>query len=190
MGRLEKSVLRTQLVAVRKGFDPVKKVLWDSQITARTLDLLKRYEKRAVLCFIGTNGEIDTKPLIEALWAEGIPVYAPRCQDRDGAMTFFAIKSWADVEEGMYGILEPKALCPPLPNNLSAICILPGLCFSMGGDRLGYGKGYYDRFFAKRDAIKVGICYNECIMPTWSVEQHDCNMDWVVTQSDVVHCNE
>lgn len=78
-------------------------------------------------------------------------------------MEFYLIKGEEDLEPGMFGVLEPvPERCQKVTDYSGGICIVPGLSFDAGGFRLGYGKGYYDRFLSQFQGVTVGICYSNC----------------------------
>ena len=85
--------------------------------------------------------------------------------------------------------MEGDKVGVPLPGSTAIekdavdVCITPGLAFSPAGDRLGYGKGYYDRFFARRQVgLAIGVCFECQIFPQVPVDRFDYPMDWVVTE--------
>lgn len=184
MGSVEKKELRRTYLALRRTFSKEQRKQWDAAIQARILAMPELEQAANVFCFIGTEQEIDTRPLIEAFWQAGKAVYVPRCLDLKGNLSFYRIYSWNDVEEGVFGLLEPKWDCEEWHRTDSILCILPGLCFTKQGHRLGYGKGFYDRFLAKVRAIKVGICYNCCIVEKIPQDQYDQIADWVFTETE------
>lgn len=60
--------------------------------------------------------------------------------------------------------------------------LVPGVGFDLKGARLGRGKGFYDRFFENKDVLKIGLAWSEQIVPNIPVEQHDCHMDFIITE--------
>lgn len=60
--------------------------------------------------------------------------------------------------------------------------LVPGVAFDMSGMRLGRGKGYYDRYFENKDVLKVGIAWSQQIIEHIPFEQHDCQMDFIITE--------
>ena len=68
----------------------------------------------------------------------------------------------------------------------SALCLVPGLAFSANGARLGYGKGYYDTFFAQHPVLKLGLCYDFQLVPQVPTQPHDVRMDGILTDKRLV----
>ena len=81
-------------------------------------------------------------------------------------LTRFAVKNAGldELEPGTFGVLEPRPDPARLVKDFSSgLCLIPALCYDWHGYRLGYGKGYYDRFLANFGGHMVGICYSECV---------------------------
>lgn len=187
MGSIDKAELRRTYRALRKSILPGERLHRENIIFGRVLAMPELQRCQTVFCFIGMQEEINTRLLIEALWNQNKTVYVPRCLDRNGTMQFFRIDTWEEVEQTIFGLSEPKLDCAEWPGTGEVFCLVPGLCFTPGGQRLGYGKGYYDRFLSKIRAIKVGICYNRCIVAALPQEQYDQTVDWVITEA-AVYC--
>ena len=94
--------------------------------------------------------EADCRPLIEQALADGKCVALPRTADRghNCQMDFYRITSLKQVAEGNFHVMEPETGCP-LVEGGTGLMLVPGLVFDVGGRRYGYGKGYYDRYFAR-----------------------------------------
>ena len=85
-----------------------------------------------------------------------------------------------DLKKGYFNVYEP------VTNNEvksleSAVSITPGICFSKYNDRIGYGKGFYDRFYLDNKVYKIGICYKECLINENFGEENDIKVDTVIT---------
>lgn len=180
--RVEKSDLRRHCLAKRQQLSKEQKRDASEKITAKLLAQPAVKRAKQVLCYLPTKGEVDTTNLLSALWQMDKQVYLPRCLDRVGNMEFYKVDDFSQVQTGMYGIKEPAGSCPMLQPVDGLICILPGVGFTKTGDRLGYGKGYYDRFLSKIRAITIGICYNQCIVAQIPRDEYDRTMDLVITQ--------
>jgi 5-formyltetrahydrofolate cyclo-ligase len=103
-----------------------------------------------------------------------------------GAMEFAA--GAEKFRRGAFGILEPDGgeVVPPAPDD---VVLVPGLAFDVSGGRLGYGGGYYDRYFAdRRGAVLVGVCFAEQIVGRVPADAGDVRMDWLVTEKGETVC--
>lgn len=88
---------------------------------------------------------------------------------------------------GKYRIEEPliKAI-----GDISEIdiCLVPGIVFDYFGNRIGYGKGYYDRLLKNKDIIKVGCCYTYQLIDEIDNEIFDIKMDYIFTERGIIKC--
>lgn len=99
-------------------------------------------------------------------------------------MAFYRVKSREDLKKGRFGIWEPDpTVCPLLEEPSGAFCLVPGLAFDRAGYRLGYGKGYYDRFLAAHAVKAVGLCYEELLLSQVPRQPLDQRVGWLVTEA-------
>lgn len=142
-----------------------------------------------ILCYSSLKYEISTDEIINGAFALNKTVALPYCTDKDGNMDFYIIDSTNDLVQGAFGIAEPDVnKCEKLQNFETCVIVVPGLCFSHDGKRLGYGKGYYDRFLQNNTLISVGLCYNTFIRDDIPTGEFDKNVDFVITEKDIFNC--
>ena len=106
-------------------------------------------------------------------------VLVPYCVDDAGTMIPCEIRSFSDLKEGRYGILEP--LNAEEYRGKIDFSVVPGLAFSYDGYRIGYGKGYYDRFLNGRDTFSVGLSYDELLFDKIPVNEYDVKLNMIIT---------
>lgn len=160
---------------------------------------LKSAPGSAVFFYASKDSEVDTGTLWARFCLSGHPCYFPRVLGQE--MTFFQIKSLHQLRPGSFSVPEPSTeanvLCVTKQNPLlfsKAIVLVPGVAFSLTGKRIGYGKGYYDRFLSILKAsgirfISLGLAYDCQVEPDLPVESHDQRIDYLVTESGVVRCS-
>ena len=106
-----------------------------------------------VFVFYPIKGEINLLPVAEFAWQNGKTVGFPLCEDKNGIMTFRKVGSLNELVDGSFGTKEPRSEAEEIfPEN--AVIFLPALAVDEKGYRLGYGKGYYDRYLAKHVGLK------------------------------------
>lgn len=182
-----KSDLRKKYRLIKTSMKKSDKELFDDQISTRLINT-KWYNKADILlCYVSTDIEIDTKKLIKQAFKDKKKVAVPICLNKKGKMDFYQIQSLTELKEGSFGILEPDLNTAKKINRYkNSICILPGFAFDKDGYRIGYGKGYYDRFLKEYDGIKIGLCYNSCIAGNLPHGRFDISADYIVTQKYVL----
>lgn len=183
----KKTSLRDKYKKLRLKIPAEVKKHNDKNIYLNILNLTEFFSASTVLCFVSSDNEVDTKKLIEHSLKAGKTVAVPKCLDSSGNMDFFIIDSLKALSPDSFGILEPDILkCKKLKDLKGAVCIVPGLVFDKKGYRIGYGKGYYDRFLEKNNCLKIGLCYKDFIADTLPYESYDISVDYIVTEKGVI----
>ena len=99
-------------------------------------------------------------------------------------MDFYLINSINDLKEGSFHILEPKDYCQKIDVNDLDLVIVPGIVFDHDNYRIGYGKGYYDKYLQNYQHIAIGIAYSKQIVPHIDHEEYEINLIQDNTQQD------
>ena len=160
-------------------------------IIGTSLFSLEEYKKcKLLLCYVTLGDEVDTENIINKAISDGKRVAVAYCTDKFGNMEFYYINSLDDLSVKSFGIREPNPdSCTKVTDYSNAVIIVPGLCFDTDGNRLGYGKGYYDRFLQKYPLFSVGLCYNNLIVDNVPTDCYDNKMNVIITDKDVYRIN-
>ena len=98
-------------------------------------------------------------------------------------MDFYEVNSLEQLKKGRYSIMEPDAkLCRQITDYSEGICLVPGLSFDLYGYRLGFGKGYYDRFLENFGGTTAGLCYSRCIEQKLPHGIYDKTVNIIITE--------
>lgn len=139
-------------------------------------------EKKSVFVYLSFSSEATTDKLVEALLSAGVAVYAPRVEGKE--MVAVPLDEDSDFALSDYGVREP--LGEAYEGEIEA-AIVPLLAVDPRGVRLGYGGGYYDKFFAKHPEIfKVGYGYEFQIVDELPEEETDVRLNAIVTDVRVI----
>ena len=192
---MDKKQLRREMRLVRDGISQEEHKRKSRQIIQRVIGSKEWETATECLLFASIRSEVDTKELIQKAFACGKKVYLPRVTG--GTMEFYSVQKGEELQEGSWGIQEPKGEAGRRwkgSNKENTLMIMPGLAFDQTGGRLGYGGGFYDRFlenvevsFGKQQLCKMGICFqcqlleNDCIPR----EPQDYSPDLVVTEEKI-----
>lgn len=145
------------------------------------MKLFERYGPTVAL-YLPIGSEIDPKPLMGKLVAAGAKLALP-CVQEDGSMVYRAYTRGDMLEQRPFGLLEPN---PEVPEVHPTLVITPLLGFDRNGNRLGYGKGHYDRALTRLRAqgrvFVCGLAYFGQEVEEVPAEPHDVPLDWVMTE--------
>jgi len=143
--------------------------------------LLERVASVALFAPIGS--EIDTSPLASRLQDRNIALAYPRVRKDSLRLAFHRVTDPSELEPGSFGIPEPHPDAPIIPLATIELMVIPGLAFDPRGQRLGWGKGYYDVTLAEATrALKVGLAFECQVLPDVPSEWNDVPMDIIVTE--------
>ncbi len=185
-----KRSLRQKYKSIRAAFSEEEKAELDKSIKERVCRLRQYRSAGTILCYVSTPIEVDTFMIIEQAMRDNKRVAVPRCIDNTREMDFYYINSIDDLAPRTFGVLEPiEGKCEKMTDFSSSICIIPGLAFDSAGFRLGYGKGYYDRFLSGYSCQKIGIVYDNCIQSRLPHGKFDISVDVLVTPKAVKRIN-
>lgn len=174
---MNKSDFRKELLKKRKL---LKSEEFDKKVIQNVIKFLKLNNLKSLLCFVSLSYEIDTSDILND---KNFNIAVPRVFGEN--MEFFKFLSFEDLEIGNFGVREPKNSEKVQKNDYDC-CIIPGLSFSRDGKRIGYGKGYYDKYLKDYKNIKIGICYSDMLNDNIPVDENDVFMDVIITEKDVI----
>lgn len=177
---MDKQSLRLQLKDIRKNIE--NRADKDKKIADNIFKLIEN--KRDILIYINAFTEVNTLNLCKKLLEQNVNVYAPKCMN-DNDMIFYKIEKLSDLQKGKYGILEPSENLPIFHLKEKLFCLVPGLGFDLKGNRIGYGKGYYDKFLSENNLLSVGVCYSEQITKSIPTTKHDQKLNFIITDKFV-----
>ena len=140
-----KKLLRSKYKEIRRSI--IDKEDRDNIIFNKVINNIKVNNASIILTYVSTKEEADTINIIKHFLGKK-KVAVPRIDN--GIMNFYYINSLDELMEGYFGILEPTTN-NKVTNFNNSICIVPGLCFDKENYRLGYGKGYYDKFLSNKN---------------------------------------
>lgn len=169
-----KKTLRRELTERRRAMDITDKAAADEDIFRQLIPLIDNAS--AVFTYASTEIEVDTRRVIEYCLDKNIPVALPISSDTD--ISFYYIKNISELKKGRFGIDEPPTEYPALAD-FKTLCIVPALCADGEGLRLGYGRGYYDRYLSKFTGKSVIICYRSFKREV-PAEPHDIKANFTI----------
>ncbi len=189
---MDKHLLRGRFSRQRKAMDPREAEKKSSVIQKKFLSLELVRKHAFFLIYISLGNEVSTLKILDDLLEKGKKVYAPRCDSkRKGKMDFFRVRSPEELVPGPFGMPEPLPTMKDIFQGRSpAIAAVPGVAFDEHGYRLGYGGGYYDRYFGSLSGpvpISVGLAYEFQIVHTLPADPWDLPMQHIITEKRIIN---
>ncbi len=184
---MPKRSLRSQLLAHRRA---LQHEVWLSSSHAAQHNLLSLEEYANAGCialYAAAHNETDTRLIMAAAVQAGKRVLYPAvCGHR---MVLRHVERIEELQEGAFGILEPCPTGVDHHADEADLIIVPGVAFDLSGHRIGYGKGFYDRFLQHpgRTAHLVGLCHDfQVVDNPLPVDTHDIPMEIIVTDKRII----
>ncbi len=150
-------------------------------------DIYKKAD--TLLLYYSVGSEVSTSRILKSALKDKKRVAFPVCVDSNGFMEFYYITDEAELVEGMYGIKEPCEESEKYDFSHSGLCVVPGLSFDRKGYRIGYGKGYYDRFLLQFNGISAGLCYEALVSEELPTDAYDKKVNYLITDKKIYNFN-
>ena len=180
----EKSRLREYLKQKRAELPQRLRPELDRAIRARLLE--QAAPAATVFCYVSTDAETDTRNIIDRLRQSGKTVLVPKILNRK-QMIAVRFDGWDSLRAGQLGILTPDS-DEEWPGEAD-LCITPGLGFTPDGRRIGYGRGYYDKWFAAHPhSARVALCYECQLVDDMPTTATDVRVEKIITEKRIINC--
>lgn len=189
MSRETRSALRRRILHLREQLAPEERSSKSAVITGRFLALPFLAPGCNIFCYVHFRSEVETLPLIRLCLNHGFRVSVPRVVENGHGLLACTIKDPdRDLLPGYCGIPEPKAGQPLVDPSSIQVAVVPGSVFDIQGGRLGYGGGYYDRFFAQAapQALRIGLAFDMQVIEAVPLEPHDQKLHCLITETRTI----
>jgi 5-formyltetrahydrofolate cyclo-ligase len=181
-----KSQLRKRVLNVRNNMskEDVKKNSNAIMDKITSLDIYK--QSKVVFIYMDFKNEVMTSNLIKRMLSEKKRVVIPYTDSINTVLIPSEITKESDLKQNSFGYFEPKSI---LPVNIEEIdlVIVPGVVFDKNLNRIGFGKGYYDKILnrLKPSAKKVALAHDFQVLEDIPAEEHDVKMDMIITEKNI-----
>lgn len=189
---LKKKELRKYILDIRNNMDEGEKQEKDSVIRDKFLESDYYKNSNKIFIYISYSSEIDTINIINRALNDGKDIFVPRTIFETKEMDAVKINSLKNMKKDRYGILEPEEGRPCIDPNELDLIVVPGVAFDNNGGRMGYGAGYYDRYFKKistekRNHVKkIALAYDFQIVDNVPMNNQDVNIDYIITEENII----
>lgn len=176
-----KSELRRKIRAALKNFAPEKRKSDSEKLCARLKEQIFFKNASSVLFYAPMTEEIDLWPLVEESAREKI-VALPCFDSQKQFYIPRHVKNFpVEIISGQFGVRELHESCAEIPLTKLDLILVPGIAFDLRGNRLGRGKGFYDRLLENFNGLKIGVAFEEQIVDEIHVQSHDVKMNFILT---------
>jgi len=187
---MKKAELRKEFLARRSKLEPELAKQYSLMIAENFFKSFPEAATKTIHCYlpIAAKREVDTTILINQifdLWQEST-IIVPKSNMQTCEIENYIFTKDSPVNSNSWGITEPEACELCTPSTIDYV-IAPLLAYDIKGNRVGYGKGFYDRFFSqcRKDVVKIGLCFFDPVPFIDDVNPHDVRLDYCITPEKV-----
>lgn len=185
MTNMDKVALRKELIKKRKELTTEYRIKSSDKILDKLFESEEYIKADIILVYADSNGEVATDRLILKSLLNGKRIFAPVCED-NFSMNFYEIFSLDEMYPSTYGIREPlpienfKLSDAKITDN--TLIVVPGVAFDKNNNRMGYGKGYYDRYLSRVDIKhRIGLAYKFQVVDKLEYSETDIPMTRIIS---------
>lgn len=182
-----KRALRRAVLARRDALALEERSELSRRIADRILAMSEVAPARIVMAFWSFGSEVETAPLLRRLHESGTRVVLPRIEAGD--LLAVSYVPGDPVASTRFGAMEPSSERAVVPEEVDAV-VVPGVAFDRRGARVGYGRGFYDRFLARtRPGVPaIAIAFGLQVVERVPEGRMDRRLDAIVTEDEVIRC--
>jgi 5-formyltetrahydrofolate cyclo-ligase len=179
--------LRREALSRRNDLAENLRIAFDHLIRKRTLYLIKELRVHTIHSYLSFRSEVDTITLVKVLESDGLRVVAPVVIIDGGVSSMEHYLLTDTLETGLFGLPEPQRTTPIDSATIEAV-IVPLVAYDGTGMRLGYGKGFYDRFLStlSPSVKKIGLAYSIQEVDSIPRQPHDQLLNYIVTEQSLI----
>ena len=192
----DKKILRKEIIEKRNNINLVKREEKDKKIFNKFYETQYYNEAENIFIYISYASEINTKEIINKALKDNKKIYVPRTEFKTRNMDAVRITSLDNLVESAYGILEPSTEMPHIDPNELDLIVVPGVAFDRNGGRMGYGAGFYDRYFKKINKeniskiVKLALAYEVQMLDKVPMNEQDVPVNYIITENEFICASE
>lgn len=183
---MDKKELRKLVAQNKRSYSTTQKTEWSSSLFQKLEDHPLFLRAHTILLYHSLPDEVQTHEFIER-WYPHKRIVLPLVKGEELEFRYYEGKD--SLQVGAFGIEEPKGTAVENLNEIE-LSIIPGVAFDRTGNRLGRGKGYYDRALAQLQSHNIGVCFHFQLFPHIPIEETDRPMHEVWTEQGCVFSTE
>ena len=182
---MDKNLLRQEHKKMRLMQDKSEAEFKSKKICEALFSLPQYQTAEKIMVYLSAKGEVLTDEIILRAQKDGKKLSAPVCRE-NFSMDAVRFSSFSDLKEGAFHILTPSGDEIFSPEELDLI-IVPGCVYGRNMHRIGYGKGYYDRFIKRaKNAMVIGLSYSFNLIESVPISEFDMPLNIIITENEVI----
>ncbi len=175
---IDKDYLRKKMIKLRRNI--LNKDVKSNIIVNKIINLDIYKNSKVIALYKSLDNQVNLDYLIKYSQYCGKIVLLPKVVGNK--LLFIKYHLGDKLEKSYFKVLEPSSYKENIYRDKIDLIIIPGLSFDKDSNRLGYGKGYYDRFLKKKNIYKIGVCYFEQLIDYVPINNNDIKMDLVINE--------
>ena len=181
----EREHVRAETLYRREALTSEERTRLSQHIVDSTMPWIQREGFGSVMLYLSMRSEVETTGLLEGLLNAGKQVCAPVVNTEQLDLVPRRIRNLkTELVRHPYGMLEPNEACPIFPTEHLQLIVVPGVAFDRNGYRLGYGKGFYDRFLMTcPHAVAIGLAYEMQFVEDTFPQEWDVPVQHIFTET-------
>ena len=177
---VQKAALRKHLLEKRDATSAELRDISSGKIHENLKKVSSYINSQNIACYFPIGSEVDTHDIMLSILKQSKNLLLPKVVNDN--LEFYIVPTLEKLEKGSFEIMEPKDSCKKAEK---VDCVLiPTIAVSKSGIRLGYGRGYYDRFLSSINTVKISLTYSKQIVKSIPSDSHDIKMNWVITEDE------
>jgi len=182
---MNKASVRNKLLTARRSLSAEERKNATYTILSQVISHPCWLAAQQIGCYLSLTDEVFTHDLVAYALAIGKQVSAPVIHPLEHELYFCPVNKISSLKPGPLGILEPQLQNPLSPDQLDLV-IVPGVGFDIKGNRLGFGKGFYDRFLSRSPAFRLALAFDVQVVKELPVTAQDIPMHLIITEKRLI----
>lgn len=189
----QKKQIRASILEMRNSLTSQEINAAEKQILNNLLTLKQFTQSHNIFCYLSFRSEVPTQELIKLCLQHEKNIYIPVCVNETKEMILSKYDKEVELKASKYGVFEPSTETIKIADrNLLDLAIMPGAVFDQNGYRVGYGAGYYDKFFShtSKEIYKVALAYSFQVIDEVPKDAYDVPVDCIITEQGIILCRK
>lgn len=180
---LSKEEIRKELIEKRNKLSKEFVISNSNSIKEKLISINEYINCDYIYIYMDINNEVDTTEIILDAFKDNKKVAIPKVVDN--IMNFYYIENINQISIGKFGIPEP--ISNKIANDQNALIIIPGVAFDNSKHRIGYGKGFYDKYLQNKKIVKIALAFDFQVLYSIPYDEYDISPDIIITEKQIIN---